>query len=144
MPTSNPKASSVLNAAARNVAMLLLLLASPVVSAADLLYVFDSECGACRAFDHDIGDIYPKTEEARIAPLRRLNINMVRGKHIVLGEHQVQLNTDIIGTPTFILISDGREVDRFSGYSRDEMFWMSLQHLLNKLPAHRKSKTKKG
>ncbi|WP_193164917.1 YbbN family protein [Microbulbifer hainanensis] len=113
----------------------MLSLASPALSAAELLYIFEPHCAPCRAFDHDIGGIYSKTEEAHIAPLRRVNINTIHGKHVVLGNRQVDVNTDIIGAPTFILISDGREIDRFSGYSQDELFWMSLQRLLNRLPS---------
>ncbi|WP_295801415.1 thioredoxin family protein [uncultured Microbulbifer sp.] len=139
MRTSSPKQENgnprqTLLARARHAAALLLLLASPALDAAELLYVYAPDCGACRAFDRDIGEIYPKTEEARTAPLRRLNISDIPGKRIVLGAQRVQLNSEPIGTPTFILISEGHEIDRFSGYSSDELFWMSLQRLLNKLP----------
>ena len=135
MPTSSPKRRRSLATTARHGAALLLLLASPALSAAELLYVFDSHCGPCRAFDRDIGAIYSKTEEAHIAPLRRININTIHGKRIVLQNQRVELLNDIVGAPTFILISGGREVDRFSGYSHDELFWMSLQRLLNRLPS---------
>lgn len=121
--------------AIRSAVATLLLSCSPALNAAELLYIFDAQCGACRAFDRDIGSIYPKTEEAGIAPLHPINFKEVHGKIIALEDRQVQLDAAIVGTPTFILINDGREVDRFSGYSRDELFWMSLQRLLNRLPS---------
>ncbi|WOX04737.1 thioredoxin family protein [Microbulbifer pacificus] len=134
MPTLSHSPPFALLEKARNTATILLLLFCPVLNAAELLYVFEPQCGACRAFDRDIGSIYPKTEEASIAPLRPLNFSEIHGNIIVLEDQQVQLKAAIVGTPTFILISDGHEVDRFSGYSRDELFWMSLQRLLNRLP----------
>ena len=36
--------------------------------------------------------------------------------------------------PAFVLVEDGREVARLNGYSGDELFWMSMQRMLDQLP----------
>jgi len=37
-------------------------------------------------------------------------------------------------TPTFILIHEGKEVDRIEGYPGDNHFWFLLNTMLDKLP----------
>ena len=37
-------------------------------------------------------------------------------------------------TPTFVLIEDGREIDRLRGYPGDEFFWYLLDQMIAKLP----------
>ena len=39
-------------------------------------------------------------------------------------------------TPTFVLVHDGRELDRLRGYPGDDFFWGLLGRMLEKVPGH--------
>ena len=98
-------------------------------AAAELVYVYSPTCGACQAFERDVGGIYDRTEEAGRAPLVRVDIE-------AWPSHPLADCTagEVIGTPTFILVDQCRELDRISGYSSDELFWLGMQRMLNALP----------
>ena len=95
-----------------------------------LIYVYSPDCGACRQFDREIGPIYPKTTEAARLPLRK----------VLLGDWQTGATefaecagAAVIGTPTFLQVRDCRELDRITGYSDAELFWLSLRRMINRL-----------
>ena len=95
-----------------------------------LIYVYSPDCGACRQFDREIGPIYPKTAEAASLPLHK----------VLLGDWQTgatelaECATDaVVGTPTFLQVQDCRELDRITGYSDAELFWLSLRRMINRL-----------
>lgn len=99
---------------------------SVALEAAELLLVEDPACGPCILFDRQVGQIYPKTDESTIAPLRRIAHGAPAPEpYGFVGEPKV--------APTFVLVEDGRELGRFEGYSNDELFWMNLTALLHKL-----------
>ncbi len=105
-------------------AMFLLL---PVTTNAAELIMFDSPtCSWCEAWENEIGDIYHKTNEGKRAPLRRQSIH---------DEIPPDLNylKAIRYTPTFILISQGKEIGRINGYPGEESFWFLLNQLIGKL-----------
>lgn len=79
-------------------------------------------CGWCQRFDYEIGNIYPKTEEGRFAPLRRVDIRNA-------SSSEWSLAMQVRYSPTFVLIENGREVGRITGYSGDDMFWAQLTKL---------------
>lgn len=98
-----------------------------MASAAELLVVEDPRCGPCVLFDRQIGPIYPKTEEGKTAPLRQVAFGApAPAPYAFIGQAKV--------APTFVLVHEGREVGRIEGYSSDELFWMSLASLMQKLP----------
>lgn len=104
------------------------LFAAPLLGAADLLYVGDARCGPCLLFEREIGPIYPKTEEARRFPLRRVAYGQPAPQpYAFIGQPRV--------APTFVLVEGGREIGRFEGYHSDELFWMNLAALLQQMPA---------
>ncbi len=78
-------------------------------------------------WDDEIGGIYPKTAEAKRAPLRRVDIDEP------WPEDLSDIRPDAF-TPTFVLVSEGREIDRMRGYAGDEFFWFLLAEMLEKLP----------
>ncbi|MGA0560973.1 thioredoxin fold domain-containing protein [Ancylobacter sp. VNQ12] len=95
--------------------------------AAELLVFEQPGCVWCQRFDREIAPIYPKTEEGRLAPLRRLD----------LGDEDAALATlaaPVRYTPTFVLVEDGREVGRIPGYAGEDAFWGLLAELTKKLP----------
>ena len=84
-------------------------------------------CPWCERWKAEIGPIYPKTAEGRIAPLVKVMI------HDPL-EDGITLNSPPIYTPTFILLNDGQEVGRIEGYQSDEFFWWFMETMIKKLP----------
>ncbi|MBB4265704.1 thioredoxin family protein [Roseospira visakhapatnamensis] len=101
--------------------------ATGAARAAELVMFESAGCSWCKQWHADLGSIYPKTAESRMAPLRRVNLHdpwptdlkAVRG---------------VSFTPTFVLVHDGAEVGRITGYAGDEFFWFQLGSLLEKLP----------
>ena len=84
-------------------------------------------CLWCKRWHDEIGPVYPNTDEAKLAPLRTVNIHEPWPedlKHIAVERF----------TPTFVLIDNGVEIARMRGYTGDEFFWFLLGEMLEKLP----------
>ncbi|MDH3673315.1 MAG: thioredoxin family protein [Gammaproteobacteria bacterium] len=94
--------------------------------AAELIMFYSPLCEWCEAWDREVGIVYSKTSEGRIAPLRRLDIDEPRPT--TLGAIDV-----VIYTPTFVLMENGREVGRIVGYRGEHHFWGLLGPLLDRL-----------
>jgi len=92
-----------------------------------LMMVEEVGCPWCDRWKAEIGPIYPKTAEGRIAPLVKVMI------HDPL-EDGITLNSPPIYTPTFILLNDGQEVGRIEGYQNDEFFWWFMETMIKQLP----------
>lgn len=92
-----------------------------------LVYFSQQGCPACLAWDHDIGRIYAKTDEAKALPLRRVDIDAPRPADLqnIEGIHY---------TPTFVVLHCGREVARIIGYTSDFQFWGLLDRAEQELP----------
>lgn len=94
--------------------------------AAELIMLEQDGCHWCEVWDEEIGIAYPKTEEGKLAPLRRVDIH-------------APLPADLKGlkkanyTPTFVIWHNGREIDRLRGYPGDHFFWPMLQQMLEKI-----------
>lgn len=99
-----------------------LLLSLPAVAAELVMYTRNG-CPFCVRFEREVAPIYAKTPEGKAAPLRRIELPAggVRG-----GE----LHEPVIATPTFVMVEDGREVGRITGYLNDDMFWGLLGRLV--------------
>lgn len=93
-----------------------------------ILIMFEAQgCPYCDLWKEQIGPIYPKTEDGQRAPLLMLDINdpLPEG---------VSIDTPAIYTPTFVLIDDGQEVTRLTGYPGENFFWGLLERMISKLP----------
>ena len=96
-------------------------------SAAELVMFEAAGCAWCARFNAEIAPAYAKSAEGRIAPLRRVDVDS-------------PMPADLAGipadrfTPTFVLVHDGKEIDRLRGYPGDEFFWYLLDGMLAKLP----------
>lgn len=101
-----------------------LLAAATPVGAAELLMVERTGCLWCQRWLAQVGPVYPKTEEGRAAPLRRADLDRMPA--------DVRLAAPVVFTPTFVLVEDGRELGRITGYADDAMFWGLLGALLKK------------
>ncbi len=108
-------------------ALAVFLLGTPAVADVRLIMVEEAGCPWCERWKAEIGPIYPKTAEGRIAPLTTVMIDEPL-------DGAITLNSPPIYTPTFILLNDGREVGRIEGYQSDEFFWWFMQTMIKKLP----------
>ena len=95
-----------------------------------LIYIYSPECGACRQFDREVGPIYEKTAESLALPLERVLIDEWQA-----DRHQLVkcASAEVIGTPTFLQIRDCQELDRITGYSDAELFWLGHRRMMNRI-----------
>jgi len=102
-------------------------LVTPAANASELIMLEQAGCYWCAKWNEEIGGIYPKTQEGKLAPLRRVDIHAPVSKDL-----------DFIRierfTPTFVLINDNQEIGRIRGYPGDEFFWFLLGELVAQLP----------
>lgn len=101
-------------------------LATPALHAAELIVVESDDCPYCVQFHAEVGEIYPKTEEGKRAPLRTWQLGTPFPENYLMKE-------PVTFTPTFILIDNNKEVDRLVGYQGDEFFWYLINEMLGKL-----------
>ena len=76
-------------------------------------------CSYCQAWELDVGAVYDKSPYAPTLPLTRVDIGSKK-----LGD--VTFQKPVVGTPTFLIIHNGQEIDRQNGYIGAEMFWWWL------------------
>lgn len=98
-------------------------------TAAELIMFERESCEWCEAWDMEIADIYPKTQEGKRAPLRRVDVAEAIPSDI---EHIPRGNY----TPTFVLIDNGQEIGRIRGYPGEAFFWGMLGEIMRRLPDH--------
>lgn len=105
----------------------LLCLATAISAAADtaLVMVEEKGCMWCARWNEEISHIYPKTDEGKAAPLRRMDIHAERPNDITFAR-------PLFFTPTFVLIVDGEEISRLEGYPGEDFFWGLLGKMLMK------------
>jgi len=100
------------------------------VRAAELIMFEHAGCAWCETFDREIAPIYPKTEEGRRAPLRRVSIDNPVPPDLAFVEVERI-------APVFVLIHNGQEIGRIRGYPGEDHFWGLLGELMKKLDAVR-------
>ena len=98
--------------------------------AAELKMFEQAGCAWCETFDREIAPIYPKTEEGRRAPLRRVSIDNPVPPDLAFVEVERI-------APVFVLIHSGQEIGRIRGYPGEDHFWGLLGALMKKLDAVR-------
>lgn len=104
--------------------VILVMFAGTMVSAAQLVMFEEQGCIYCARWKREIGPIYPKTSEARLAPLTVHDIATPVPEDIELARR-------VVFTPTFVLVEDGQELGRIEGYPGEDMFWWMLARLLS-------------
>ena len=82
-------------------------------------------CMWCEHWNKEIAPIYPKTEEGKRAPLRRID------KDAALPE-DIKPSRGFFYTPTFLLVVNGVEQGRIEGYPGEDFFWGLLGQMINK------------
>lgn len=94
--------------------------------AAELVMFERTGCVWCLRWEREIGPIYPKTSEGRAAPLRHVSLDRGPPRDMALAE-------PVFYTPTFVLMNDGREIGRITGYIGEDAFWGLLAGMVGKL-----------
>ena len=100
------------------------LFSGPVAADLRLIMVTSDHCPFCQLWERGVGVIYDKSPYASDLPLTRIEF----GTAIPAS---IKITTPVIGTPTFIILGDDRELDRISGYEDAEMFWWWLSDYSN-------------
>lgn len=90
----------------------------------ELLMFERAGCPWCLRWEREIEPIYAKTDFGKIVPLRKINLD--RGTPPDLA-----LEMPVRFTPSFIVVREGREVGRITGYVNDAMFWGLLETIHN-------------
>ena len=82
----------------------------------ELLMFERAGCVYCARWDQEVGPAYPLTPQGKQAPLRKVSLDNGQPKELVL-------DMPVRYSPTFVLLKDGREAGRITGYMSDAMFW---------------------
>ncbi len=108
-------------------ALLMVLATGAAASAAELVMFSRAGCPYCARFDREIAPIYGKSDEGKVAPLRRVDID---------GPIPPDLGSIAVEriTPVFVLVDHGREIGRIRGYPGEDNFWGLLAGLIGDLP----------
>ena len=108
-------------------AVLAAALVRPTHMQASELLMFERDgCVWCQRWDREIGPVYHKTAEAKLLPLRRINAE----NHAAPG---ITLASPVRYTPTFVVVDNGREIGRITGYVDDDAFWGLLAALATRI-----------
>ena len=109
------------------IALTAALLAAPAAGAAELVMFWRAGCPYCAQFEREIGPIYPKSDEGKAAPLRRVDV------HAPIPPDLGAVTVERI-TPVFVLVDHGREIGRIRGYPGEDNFWGLLAGMISDLP----------
>lgn len=103
------------------------------VAAAELVMFRTAGCPYCARWDREIAPIYDKTEESRRLPLRMIDMSGPRPADLKAIE-------GVVFSPTFVVVDQGREVGRVTGYTGQDFFWGLLGAVIAKLPTETNGK----
>jgi thioredoxin-related protein len=95
-------------------------------SAATLVMVDWNACPHCWQFHRQVEAEYPASHEGHLAPLRRVSV-------LKKWPSDLQDIKPAYATPVFILVDNGHEIGRFSGYSDPTLFYREVDQLIAKM-----------
>lgn len=114
-------------ATAFGVFLVLATVLSPALARASELVMFERKsCIWCQRWNRDIGATYGKTQESKLLPLRRVDLDRRETSNILLAG-------PVLFTPTFVVVDNGREIGRITGYMSEDSFWGLLGVYADKL-----------
>mgnify|MGYP002621615647 CR=1 FL=1 len=106
------------------VALFFIAITHNAAAATRLIMVTSEHCPYCQAWERDVGVVYDKSPYAAKLPLSRVGIRSEMPTNVAIKK-------PIVGTPTFLIILNGQEVDRQRGYVDAEMFfWWLSEHVV--------------
>lgn len=99
---------------------------APVAGATrlELLVMEVSNCGVCHLVRDHLQPAWERSPRAREVPMRYVDITS-------LDETTLGLASPVDTLPTIVLMRDGREVGRLSGYLGPELFFRAIGPLLD-------------
>lgn len=100
--------------------------AAAPAAALELVMFSRPGCPYCVKWDREVAPIYVISEEGKRAPLVRRDISA--------RTPALKLMEPVIYTPTFVLVDQGAEIGRITGFINDDMFWGTLGKLLQRAP----------
>ena len=102
----------------------LMILTPPAMATAGvrLIMVEQDGCRYCIEWDREIAPKYPKSAEGRFAPLQRAK----------RGDAALKNFNPVIYTPTFLVVRNGEELGRVTGYAGKMFFYEELDEQLAK------------
>jgi thioredoxin-related protein len=103
-----------------------LALAAGAAAAAELLMFDSPTCPWCLKWHREIGPVYAQTDEGRLLPLRRVDLARARPQDLA-GLEPVK------ATPTFVVLSCGREIGRIVGYGGEDAFYGELDAIIARM-----------
>ena len=104
-------------------ALFFIVITHNAAAAARLIMVTSEHCPYCQAWERDVGVVYDKSPYAAKLPLSRVGIGSEMPENVAIKK-------PIVGTPTFLIILNGQEIDRQRGYVDAEMFfWWLSEHM---------------
>ncbi|MEM7178556.1 MAG: thioredoxin family protein [Pseudomonadota bacterium] len=115
----------------KRLAIVFLILTALPARAAELVIVEADWCSWCRIWDKEIGVVYDQSPQAKLAPLRRIDIGDPLPDDLLFDS-----NPRV--TPTFILFKNNREIARYEGYGGRQAFWDMLDGMLDQIPMPRR------
>ncbi|MDB5510225.1 MAG: hypothetical protein JWL93_2694 [Hyphomicrobiales bacterium] len=98
--------------------------AAPLASAAELVFVDRAGCPYCAKWEREVAPVYHKTAEGQKAPLRKVSLDQGQPAGAA---------SPVRFTPTFLLMDEGREIGRITGYIDQGMFWGMLTKFMERL-----------
>lgn len=110
-----------------SLALVACIMGAGAAQAAELVMFDRVGCAWCLRWEKEIGPIYPKTEEGRLLPLRKISLDRPLPEGLKLA-------APVRYTPTFVILDNGREIGRITGYIGEYAFWGLLSDMVAKLP----------
>lgn len=111
-------------------ALMLMALATLPAAAAELIMFDRAGCPYCVKWKKEVGPGYSKTAEGALAPLRIHNIADGQIK-------EIEFKRPVRFSPTFVLVDNGREIDRITGYLDNATFWGLYAPMIERLKAQK-------
>lgn len=91
------------------------------------LIVFEVDgCDFCEVFRRDVLPQYKSAPAAKRAPIRFVDINKV-------DTDKMALRSNVTTVPTVVLMQDGREFDRITGYVGPSNFFRMISYMLERI-----------
>ena len=88
----------------------------------ELIVLEAPNCTYCAVFRRDVLPAYQRSARAAELPLRFLDLNDP-------AADQLQMASSVDMVPTIVLMRDGREADRITGYMGREAFFQSVNRM---------------
>ena len=84
------------------------------------------DCYACDLVRQHIQPAYARSPQSREVPLRYIDLNAVDAESLGLAQ-------PVTIVPTIVLMRDGQEISRISGYPGPATFFEAVEHMLARI-----------